>query len=110
MMAFFDSLVQRELEGWTSNTDLSDDQEMGIETGPSADDDDTETTRSSAVTSQSDDNDSADGSGNCMGWNSNFFFFFFFFCQTSHLYAVTGQGHVWMLQIEGGKVVLSSKA
>ncbi|XP_068222264.1 DDB1- and CUL4-associated factor 5 isoform X2 [Palaemon carinicauda] len=84
MMAFFDSLVQRELEGWTSNTDLSshDDQEE------EEDDNDVETTQqmlspdeeeeedndteeatqssssssssSSAVTSQSeDDNDSA---------------------------------------------------
>ncbi|KAK7079501.1 hypothetical protein SK128_006608 [Halocaridina rubra] len=56
MMAFFDSLVQREVEGWTSNTDLSDDSVnlFGLE-------DDTETTHSSAVTSQSDDNNSDEG-------------------------------------------------
>lgn len=62
MMAFFDSLVQREVEGWTSNTDLSDDTQHPL-SGP--DDDDTTTTTQSSLslptTSQSDDNDSDDG-------------------------------------------------
>lgn len=61
MMAFFDSLVQREVEGWTSNTDLSDDIDNEPQTS-GHDDDDTETTTTqsslSVVTSQSDDNDS----------------------------------------------------
>lgn len=60
-MAFFDSLVQREVEGWTSNTDLSDDIDNEPQTS-GHDDDDTETTTTqsslSVVTSQSDDNDS----------------------------------------------------
>ncbi|XP_042203243.1 DDB1- and CUL4-associated factor 5-like isoform X2 [Homarus americanus] len=67
MMAFFDSLVQREVEGWTSNTDLSDD----IDNDPQLsghDDDGTETTTTqsslSVVTSQSDDNDSDDDEPN----------------------------------------------
>ncbi|XP_066959054.1 DDB1- and CUL4-associated factor 5-like isoform X2 [Macrobrachium rosenbergii] len=57
MMAFFDSLVQRELEGWTSNTDLSDDQEdLEMQQMVSPEEEDTEeATQSSAVTSQSDD-------------------------------------------------------
>ncbi|XP_076063729.1 uncharacterized protein LOC143038430 [Oratosquilla oratoria] len=63
MMAFFDSLVQREVEGWTSNTDLSDDpDDLGIpQPGTSQDqDDEDETTQSSSslATSQSDDNHS----------------------------------------------------
>lgn len=64
MMAFFDSLVQREVEGWTSNTDLSDDLDNDAQIS-GQDDDDTETTTTqsslSIVTSQSDDNDSDDG-------------------------------------------------
>ena len=65
MMAFFDSLVQREVEGWTSNTDLSDDLDNDAQ-GSGHDDDDTETTTTtqssfSHATSQSDDNDSDDG-------------------------------------------------
>ncbi|XP_045605789.1 dentin sialophosphoprotein isoform X2 [Procambarus clarkii] len=63
MMAFFDSLVQREVEGWTSNTDLSDDLDNDPQLS-GQDDDDTETTTTqsslSVVTSQSDDNDSDD--------------------------------------------------
>lgn len=64
MMAFFDSLVQREVEGWTSNTDLSDDIDNDAQ--GSGNDDDTETTTTtqssfSRATSQSDDNDSDDG-------------------------------------------------
>ncbi|CAL4087615.1 unnamed protein product, partial [Meganyctiphanes norvegica] len=61
MMAFFDSLVQREVEGWTSNTDLSDDPDLlGDSDGLDDDDTETTTTQSSAsvITSQSDDNDS----------------------------------------------------
>lgn len=60
MMAFFDSLVQREVEGWTSNTDLSDDPDIIGDGSDGLDDDDTETTatQSSAITSQSDENDS----------------------------------------------------
>ncbi|KAG0721406.1 DDB1- and CUL4-associated factor 5 [Chionoecetes opilio] len=63
MMAFFDSLVQREVEGWTSNTDLSDDLDNDAQ-GSGHDDDDTTTTTQSSLshaTSQSDDNDSDDG-------------------------------------------------
>lgn len=64
MMAFFDSLVQREVEGWTSNTDLSDDVDNDAQF--SGVDDDTETTTTtqssfSRATSQSDDNDSDEG-------------------------------------------------
>lgn len=69
MMAFFGSLVQREVEGWTSNTDLSDDLDNDAQ-GSGHDDDDTETTTTtqssfSHATSQSDDNDSDDGKKNC---------------------------------------------
>ncbi|XP_071545634.1 uncharacterized protein [Panulirus ornatus] len=67
MMAFFDSLVQREVEGWTSNTDLSDDLDNDAQIS-GQDDDDTETTTTqsslSIVTSQSDDNDSEDDEPN----------------------------------------------
>ena len=59
MMAFFDSLVQREVEGCTSNTDLSDDdiEADGTNNSGAEDDFDTQTTQSSSsiITSQSDD-------------------------------------------------------
>lgn len=67
MMAFFDSLVQREVEGWTSNTDLSDDLENDAGQGSGQDDNDRETSilpSLSVIISQSDDNDS-DDDGNC---------------------------------------------
>lgn len=47
MMAFFDSLVQREVEGWTTNTDLSDD-DLDATSNPTH-------SSSSLATSQSDD-------------------------------------------------------
>ncbi|MPC32410.1 DDB1- and CUL4-associated factor 5 [Portunus trituberculatus] len=50
MMAFFDSLVQREVEGWTSNTDLSDDLDDNAP-GSGLDDDDTETTTTTTQSS-----------------------------------------------------------
>ncbi|XP_053641546.1 DDB1- and CUL4-associated factor 5 isoform X3 [Cherax quadricarinatus] len=74
MMAFFDSLVQREVEGWTSNTDLSDDLENDAQLS-GQDDDDTETTTThsslAVVTSQSDDNDSDDEPSGSHGQESS---------------------------------------
>ncbi|XP_045133185.1 DDB1- and CUL4-associated factor 5-like isoform X1 [Portunus trituberculatus] len=76
MMAFFDSLVQREVEGWTSNTDLSDDLDDNAP-GSGLDDDDTETTTTttqsslSHATSQSDDNDSDDEANRGPGHDSS---------------------------------------
>lgn len=75
MMAFFDSLVQREVEGWTSNTDLSDDIDNDAQ--GSGNDDDTETTTTttqssfSRATSQSDDNDSDDETNGGPGQESS---------------------------------------
>ncbi|XP_066955598.1 DDB1- and CUL4-associated factor 5-like isoform X2 [Macrobrachium rosenbergii] len=63
IMAFFNSLVQWELEGWNSNTDLSDDQddlEMQQMVSPEEKEDTKMATQSSAMTSQSDnDHDSS---------------------------------------------------